>query len=314
MAQLSVIMNCLNGAKYLPEALACLKAQTFQDFEIIFWDNGSTDASGQIAQGYGKQLRYFYSAETIPLGAARNLALAHASAPNIAFLDCDDLWLPEKLERQLPLMAGSVGLVYTDTEIFNGKRVLSRVFAQSPPSRGHAFAALALGQFISMSSAMVSRKALDACRDASTGQYFDETLNVCEEADLFYRIAHDFELDYVDAPLTLWRSHGASTTFRKFGQFASETRLILSKMRRLYPDFEQNYRALIKALERRADFQEAVSLWRDGQGGVARKLIQSQLGGSRKLQLFWLASFLPGSCFDLLGKLYFSLPKRLRGK
>lgn len=313
MAQVSVIMNCFNGAKYLPEALACLKNQTFQDFEIIFWDNGSTDASGRIAQDYGGQLRYFHTEENVPLGAARNLALAQASAPNIAFLDCDDLWLPGKLARQIPLMTGDTGLVYTDTDIFDGKRILSRMFAQSPPARGHAFADLALRQFITMSSAMVSRQALEYCRDPETGQIFDESLNVCEEADLFYRIAHDFELDYADAPLTLWRSHGASTTFRKFGQFAAETRLILAKMKCLYPDFEEKYGDLIAALNRRADFQEAVAMWRGGNGKEARQLVKPYLSGGRKYQLFWMASFLPGSTFDILGKMYFALPRNLRG-
>lgn len=313
MPQVSVIMNCYNSSEFLQEALASLQAQTFQDFEIIFWDNGSTDASAAIAQNFGPQLRYFHSEQTVPLGAARNLALAQASAPQIAFLDCDDLWRPEKLERQLALADETVGLIYTDTEIFNGKRVLSRLFAHTQPARGYAFAELALRQFVSMSSAMLSRAALDACRDRETGLFFDETLNVCEEADLFYRIAYDFKIDYVNAPLTLWRTHGTNTTFRKFGQFAQETRAILAKHKRIFPHYEQEYGELIKALECRADFQEGVALWRAGQNGNARKLIAPHLAQSRKLQLFWLVSFLPGSLFDFFAKLYFALPKGWRG-
>lgn len=69
-------------------------AQTFGDFEVIFWDNGSTDDSPAIAQSYGPKLRYFRGKTTVPLGAARNLALMRARGRYLAFLDCDDLWRP----------------------------------------------------------------------------------------------------------------------------------------------------------------------------------------------------------------------------
>ena len=74
----SVIMNCLNSARDLRAALDSLMAQTFGNFEVIFWDNGSTDDSPAIAQSYGPKLRYFRGETTVPLGAARNLALMRA--------------------------------------------------------------------------------------------------------------------------------------------------------------------------------------------------------------------------------------------
>ena len=95
----SVIMNCLNSSEHLQETLDSLAAQTFTDFEVIFWDNGSTDSSPQIARGHAGlagRLRYFRGEETVPLGAARNLAIARSRGRYVAFLDCDDLWRPEK--------------------------------------------------------------------------------------------------------------------------------------------------------------------------------------------------------------------------
>ena len=211
----SVIMNCLNSSEHLQETLDSLAAQTFTDFEVIFWDNGSTDSSPQIARGHAGlagRLRYFRGEETVPLGAARNLAIARSRGRYVAFLDCDDLWRPEKLARQVACFEADphVGLVSTDTEIFDGKHVLKRLFAESRPQRGKAFAALMERQWISMSSAMLSRAALDSvvcppAREGGAPVWFDESLNVCEEADIFYRVAHDWELDHVDAPLTLWR-------------------------------------------------------------------------------------------------------------
>ncbi|MBD5607792.1 MAG: glycosyltransferase family 2 protein [Desulfovibrio sp.] len=313
----SVIMNCHNGAPELPDALRCLREQTFQDFEIIFLDNASTDGSGEIAKAFGPKLRYFRNEELASLGAARNLAIKEARGELIAFLDCDDLWKPEKLAAQVELFGknSSLGLVCTDTEIRRGNKTTGTVFEISKPARGRAFAELMRDQWISMSSAMLSAKALDRIREKASAihpLWFDESLNVCEEADVFYRIAHDWEIDYVDQPLTVWRVHGRNTTFRKFGQIAKETRSILEKHRRLYPGYDREYKDTVDVLTRRADFQEAAALWRDGEGGKARKLVKPLLKFSRKYRLFWLASFLPGALFLPIAEFYFSLPKSFR--
>ena len=317
----SVIMNCLNSSRDLREAMNSLMAQTFTDFEVIFWDNCSTDESPAIAQSYGEKVRYFRGESIVPLGEGRNLALAQARGRYLAFLDCDDLWKPTKLERQVALFEANprVGLVCTDTEIFDGKRVLKRLFAETSPQRGMAFAALMRRQWISMSSAMVSREALTSlsAEKISSGQginggWFDQSLNVCEEADVFYRIAHDWQLDHVDEPLTLWRVHGANTTFRKFGQFADETLRILEKHRALYPGYDQQYADLVELMTRRAGFQKAVALWREGHNSAARKAILPWRNSGLKYKLFWWASYLPGVFFDLAARLYFALPANLR--
>lgn len=304
----TVIMNCLNGVEHLREALDSVFAQTWTDWEIVFWDNASTDESPSIAASYGPRVRVFRAQATTPLGAARNLALAQGNGEYIAFLDCDDVWLPAKLEQQTALLRADseVGLVCTDTEMFNGRKTLSRLFDAARPERGRVFRQLMTRQWISMSSAMIRRAAL-----AGLDHWFDERLNVCEEADLFYRIAKDWKLDFVPEPLTRWRVHGVNTTFRKFGQFAEETRQILAKHRTLYPGYDETYPELVTLLSRRAAFQEAVALWREGRGAEARRRLLPH-ADSAKVKLFLAASFLPGSAFDLLARLYFCLPGRLR--
>lgn len=308
MPLVSVIMNCYNSSAYLDAAFASLKAQTFTDFEVVFWDNASTDASPAKAQAYGEGMRYCRAEYTTPLGEARNLAIAQAQGSLLAFLDCDDEWLPEKLALQVGLFEANpkVGLVCTDTEMFCNDKVLSRVFAGTPPRRGLVFRELVRSQWISMSSAIIRKSALD-----SLDAWFDPSMSMCEEADVFYRLAKDWELDFVDRPLTRWRVHSVSTSFRKFGFFAVETRQILAKHRRLYADYDERYPDLVALLERRAAFQEAVSLWREGQGERARRCIRPYLD-STKHRLFWLASWFPGSFFDALSQLYFSLPLWIR--
>ena len=315
----SVIMNCRNSSEFLREAIDSVFAQEFDNWEIVFWDNQSTDSSPEIAQSYchavdsGKQiLRYFRAEEPAPLGLARNLAIKKARGDLVAFLDCDDLWEPDKLARQVGLFQANpaLGLVCTDTRIIKGGETLSFMFETARPFRGKVFAELIGAGWISMSSAVVSMNALN-----SLSHWFDPAFNVAEEADLFYRIAHDWELDYVDAPLTSWRVHGANTTFAKFEQFAVETRQILAKLEKLYPGLPEEYPGLIPLLERRAAFQTAVALWRQGKNGAARKEISPYLfggGGGVKFLAFWLLSWLPGSAFDALARVYLKLPKFLR--
>lgn len=313
----SVVMNCYNGARDLPAALASVREQTWGDYEIVFWDNASTDGSGEIAGKFGAKLRYFRGERNVSLGAARNLALAEARGEYIAFLDCDDLWRPEKLAEQMALFRANpaLGVVCTDTEIMRDGKIIGRVFETSPPERGMAFAALMRKQWISMSSAMVSRRALEQIRREATAvqpSWFDESLHVCEEADVFYRVARGWEIDYIDKPLTVWRVHGANTTFRKFGQIADETMAILAKHRALYPGYDAENADLVELLTRRAAFQRAAALWKNGEGAEARRVVAPWLNRSFKYRLFWLASFLPGSLFDKLAGLYFSLPAALR--
>src|SRR5437016_12782778 len=101
--KVSVIVNCHNGAQYLREAVDSVYRQQFQDWEIVFWDNASTDGSETVVRVYDHRLRRFRGSEFLPLGAARNAALAVARGDFIAFLDADDVWLPDKLTRQLAL-------------------------------------------------------------------------------------------------------------------------------------------------------------------------------------------------------------------
>ena len=111
----SVIINCFNGEKYLREALDSIITQTYNNWEIIFWDNQSTDKSAEIFKSFkDSRLKYYCaSSHADILYEARNYALKKTNGDFIAFLDVDDWWLPNKLEKQIPLFDDpDVGLVY----------------------------------------------------------------------------------------------------------------------------------------------------------------------------------------------------------
>ncbi|MCW2905203.1 MAG: glycosyl transferase, family 2, partial [Streptosporangiaceae bacterium] len=105
MPKFSVIMNCYNGEKYLRQAIDSVYAQSFTDWEIVFWDNASTDGTQEIARSYDERLRYFRSEKTVSLGAARKAAMKEVRGEWIGFLDCDDYWYSNKLERQFEYLS-----------------------------------------------------------------------------------------------------------------------------------------------------------------------------------------------------------------
>jgi glycosyltransferase involved in cell wall biosynthesis len=101
----SVIVTVYNAAPYLGEAIESVLAQTYRPIELIVLDDGSTDGSGDIAQRYGSAVR-LTRRERQGLGAARNGAIALAEGPYLAFLDADDRFVPDKLERQMEVLDG----------------------------------------------------------------------------------------------------------------------------------------------------------------------------------------------------------------
>ena len=100
----SIIMNCYNGQRHLKKAIDSIYQQDYHDWEIIFWDNASNDDSAKVAKCYDKRLKYFLAPSNTSLGEARNIALQKACGKYVAFLDCDDKYLPEKLTKQVNMM------------------------------------------------------------------------------------------------------------------------------------------------------------------------------------------------------------------
>ena len=117
----SVIMPAYNAAKYISATIDSVLAQTYPNWELIVVDDGSTDATQSLVQAYSRRearIRYFYQLNARQ-GAARNKGIAHAQGNILAFLDADDLWLPEKLATQMiQLRDSGADLIFADASIF----------------------------------------------------------------------------------------------------------------------------------------------------------------------------------------------------
>lgn len=118
--RVSVLIPCYNAGAYLAQAIESVLDQTYQDFEIIVVDDGSTDDTAGVAGAFSR-VRYVYHAHSgIPV--TRNLAVSHAKGEFITFLDADDLWDETKLEKQVAYMDShpDCQLVYTIAKNFFG--------------------------------------------------------------------------------------------------------------------------------------------------------------------------------------------------
>jgi glycosyltransferase involved in cell wall biosynthesis len=284
----SVVMNCLNGERYLREAIDSVYAQTYADWEIIFWDNASTDRSGEIAQSYDARMRYFRGASTLPLGAARNKALQQARGRFIAFLDCDDVWLPGKLESQTALFNDpEVDLVYSDAIYFNPSGRAQRLYERHPYFVGRCFAQLLVHYCLSLVTVVIRQQAL-----ARQPYWFDERFHVSEEAELFLRLAYAGKVAMVDRPLAKYRVHSDSWTMRHPELFEKEREMMLERFAEVIPQFETAFRSEIAQLRARHAFSAAKRLWISGQAVAARAMLKPYLGGLRAA-LLYLLTFSP---------------------
>ena len=117
-------MNCFNGEKYLEEALNSVFQQTYENWELIFWDNNSNDKSKQIISSFkDKRIRIFTSLDHTNLGEARKEAYKKVQGDYLAFLDVDDIWKPNKLIEQIKLFDNEkVGIAFTNAVYFSKKR------------------------------------------------------------------------------------------------------------------------------------------------------------------------------------------------
>ena len=118
--KISVICNCYNGQDYLRYSIDSVLNQTYSNFELLFIDNCSTDNTRKIIKSYlDSRLKYFKTEINVNLGEARNFALKFITGEFFAFIDADDIWVKEKLEKQINFMCiKNIKISYSQAKIF----------------------------------------------------------------------------------------------------------------------------------------------------------------------------------------------------
>jgi len=202
----SIIMNCYNGEKYLREAIDSVIDQTYKNWEIIFWDNRSTDKSAGIFKGYkDNRLKYYCAFKHANiLYEARNCALLKANGKFIAFLDVDDWWSHDKLEKQIPLFEDSeVGLVYGNLWRFFEKKKRKKIYRKKILPTGMALNELMPDYVIGSPTYVIRKESLESLKYC-----FNNNFHIIGDFDLNIRLAAKWKIDCVQEPIATARIHG----------------------------------------------------------------------------------------------------------
>jgi len=196
----------------ITKAIDSVLAQTFQDLEIIVVDNYSVDNTESVVKSYkDKRIRYFKNQNNGIIAINRNYGIQESAGEYIAFLDDDDLWLPEKLEKQVKLLDADkrLGLVYSDTYVIDDKgNLIKKTYFHYniKPSRGDVFNELLVVNFIPQLTVAVRREALDKVG------LFDLKHKIAQDYDLWLRIAKCYLIDFAEQPLAKYRFYSGSTS------------------------------------------------------------------------------------------------------
>ncbi len=193
----SVIIPTFNRAHVLGRAVDSVLAQDYGLLDIVVVDDGSTDNTPELLEGYGDKIRLLHQVNK-GVSAARNLGIRESCGRFIALLDSDDAWTPDKISTQMTFFDAHPRAMICQTEeiwIRNGRRVNPKVKHKKPS--GMIFAPSLKLCLVSPSAVMMKRELLDQKGG------FNEAFPVCEDYDLWLRITADTPVFLIDAPCTI---------------------------------------------------------------------------------------------------------------
>jgi len=200
----SVIIPVFNGEAFIARAIESILAQTYTAFEVVVIDDGSTDGTSDIVQSYGASVVYAHQSN-LERSVARNAGLKLATGQFIAFLDADDWWFVEKLERQVAYAEKhpDLGLIYSWVNVVDDAGQQLRVLGNERPlleaEGSDLFEWFLLGHSVPTPSVMIRKECLDAVGG------FDESITYIEDWDLWMRIANRYSVGYVAEPLACYQ-------------------------------------------------------------------------------------------------------------
>lgn len=243
-AKVSILMNCYNGERYLEEALDSVVNQTYANWELIFWDNKSTDHSAQIFNKYSdKRFKYHLAERHTTLGAARELASTHLTGEFIAVLDVDDLWLPDKLEKQLHLFSdNNISVVISNTDYFSNSSSRT-LYHKGYEVKDNPQKMLLKNYNISLETVLIRKAFLE-------NKIFDSRYSHIADFELIMRALERGRLAYVDQVLAKWRIHESNNSWLFPKRFNQEKRKWIKdkKLDKLYVD---KYKLELECFENR---------------------------------------------------------------
>ena len=206
MPRVSIVVPAYNCGAFIAETIDSALDQTYKDFEIIVVDDGSTDNTSEVLQGYGDKIKYVYQ-ENSGITVTRNRGVSLSLGEYIAFLDHDDLFYPAKLEKQVALLEHNpkLGMVYCDADIIDSEgRKMGCIFGVpgmgKAPARGHVFVNMVQKTLCNPTMTMIPRRVFEEFGGFAPYRY-------AQDFDLWLKIAYHYPIDYLPEVLCVYRVH-----------------------------------------------------------------------------------------------------------
>ncbi len=254
----SIILATYNRAYLLEQAIQSVLDQTFKNFELIIIDDGSTDESVDLITKFGDPRIKLIASPHLGRSAARNLGLRECEGDYIAFLDSDDLYVPNKLEMQVNFFENlkDVGMIYTSADCFIDDDATRIVMSYRALESGRIYESIAtyIPTTICLPTVMITRKTLEAVG------YFDVNLERFEDIDYWRRISKLTLIQNLDTVTCKIRTHRGNrianldgkvltSEVRKYGQkvLREDSKLFGEVVPLLVMNFYKHYsRAIIE--------------------------------------------------------------------
>lgn len=265
MTKISVILPVYNVERYIAEAIQSVLNQTYTNFELLVIDDESPDRSIEICRTFQDPRIKIIHQKNRGLAGARNTGIRHATGDYLAFLDSDDAWLPEKLEKHLAHLEANpqVGVSFSRSG-FMDETGQPTGYYQMPKLTGITPEYLLCRNPIGNGSAPVIRREVMSeigFSDTAEVHYFDETFRQSEDIECWLRIAilTDWEIEGLPEALTLYRVNAGGLSASIFKQLASWENVI-AKTRTYAPDLLATWENMARAYQLRYLARRAVRL------------------------------------------------------
>ena len=218
MSRISIIVNCHNGEKYLKKSIQSILNQSYKNWEIIFFDNVSTDTSENIIKSYNdKRIKYYKSKKYLNLYKARNEAIKKTTGNYIAFLDVDDWWDKNKLTEQFNFLKKNKKYKFVCTNFYlysQNKKELTKKYKLKLPS-GEITQDLLNEYFIAISSVLLDREIFKL-------RSFKNKYNIIGDFDFFINLSKSHLIGVINKPLLFARIHGSNTLNKNINSYYKE--------------------------------------------------------------------------------------------
>ena len=270
-------MNCYNGEKYLHEALSSIISQTYQNWELIFFDNKSTDQSKTIFESF-KEPRFFYylAEEHTKLFKARNKAMDKTKGDLIAFLDVDDYWSEIKLERQCDKFQEDDNLDF----VFCKYSVVDEFFDSVKTKQKEDLSLktqeeLIIDYQVGLSTVMFRKNLLERINFS-----FDENYNIIGDFDAFANLIQKVKYLYINKELSYYRWHNSNLSTVNQDQELNELKNWIEKSKNLVST------SVINHIENKVEYMTMIKKIKSEKILVSLKNIIFYKFNTSKLKLF----------------------------